>query len=72
MAKIEAWQGRETEADPERLLGYRETAVFTGMCERKLQELVANRRIPHIRLGRSIRFRRSSLIKWLSDQEVAA
>lgn len=47
-----------------------ETARLLRVSPRKVDYMVAARELPHIQVGkRSIRFQRSSLLKWLQKRE---
>lgn len=47
-----------------------EAVTFTGLSERTLWRLVQKRKVPHVRIGGRLMFRRESLAKWVQDQEV--
>ena len=47
-----------------------EAAALLRIDPRHLRRLVRAQRVPHIRLGRELRFRRESLLTWLRDREV--
>jgi excisionase family DNA binding protein len=52
-------------------LSYTEAAALTGLPLGTLYALVAQRRIPHVRLGpRLVRFSRTQLEAWLSEHAV--
>ena len=42
-----------------------EIARYLKLSKAKLYYLVARKEIPHIRLGRNVRVRKSDLLKWL-------
>ena len=44
-----------------------EAAEYLRISERFLRELIATRRIPHIRIGRRIIFRESVLDSWMEE-----
>lgn len=51
------------------LLDERQAAQFLAISERKLWSLRSSGAIPHCRLGRTVRYRKSSLTKWLASIE---
>lgn len=54
-------------------LTYAEAALFLGIPTNTLYSMVAERRIPHIRLGRRfVRFSVPDLERWLREQAVPA
>lgn len=58
-----------------RLLGYKEAANFLCVSERKLRALKSEGRIKFVPIGegaRGIRFRVSSLLKFIEKREVSA
>ena len=66
--------GSTRQGDPDELLDYDGAAAFFGPggpTKGTLQIWVCTGRyeIPYIKLGRLVRFRRSSLLKWLSSRE---
>lgn len=46
-----------------------EAAAFLGIEWRTLQRWVRRHGIPHVYLGRQLRFLKSSLLQWLKDRE---
>lgn len=58
-----------TPLDSERLLTFRQGCDFLHLSQRRLWELVRANQVPHLRLGRLIRFRRSALIGWTAHLE---
>lgn len=58
--------------DPERLLTFGEGCAFVRLSRRKLWELVQRNEVPHLRVGRLIRFRRAALIAWSTRLEEVA
>jgi excisionase family DNA binding protein len=46
-----------------------EAATIIGVSTWVIYELARRRAIPHIRIGRRVLFRRSSLLAWLAEQE---
>ncbi len=55
--------------DPERLFSLAEGCEFLGISPRKAWAMVNVGELPHVRIGRLIRFRRSTLVEWLAEQE---
>jgi excisionase family DNA binding protein len=53
---------------PEVILTVREVAEFLKVTERTIYRLAAEGQLPSFKVGGSWRFRRSDLIKWMSDQ----
>lgn len=51
---------------------YSEAAVLVNLKIGTLYALVAQQRIPHVRLGRRlVRFSRSSLLTWMAEQAIS-
>ncbi len=50
-------------------IGTRDCARLVGISERRLLQLVAAGRIPHVRIDRRIVFRLASVDAWLAAQE---
>ncbi|MDI6709473.1 MAG: helix-turn-helix domain-containing protein [Bacillota bacterium] len=48
-----------------------EVAAMTGLSAWSIYNLVRRGEIPHIRVGRRVLFRRSSILNWLEEQEQA-
>lgn len=55
-----------------RLLEAEEVARYLGMRTDWVYREVRAGRLPHIRLGRAVRFRRESIEAWLASRERAA
>lgn len=51
------------------LLTGRETAAALAISERKLWAMTASRDIPHIRLGRCVRYPVADLQRWIDDRK---
>ncbi|WP_338826276.1 hypothetical protein MTBGP_09790 [Moorella thermoacetica] len=49
-----------------------EAAEIIGLSEWTIYDLARRHVIPHIRVGRRVLFRRSSLLAWLEQQEAAS
>lgn len=50
----------------------KEAAELLGLSEWTIYDLARRREIPHIRVGRRVLFRRTSLLSWLDEQEAAS
>jgi excisionase family DNA binding protein len=46
-----------------------EAALYLGISKNLMYQLVRENRIPAIRIGRRILFKRDSIDRWLSNQE---
>jgi excisionase family DNA binding protein len=57
---------------PDRLLTAEDVAGRIGMTPAFVYKLCREGRIPHLRFGRSIRFRWESVERWMDEQENAA
>lgn len=57
---------------PNTNLAVREAAIYLGISERYLRELVARREIDHVRFGKRILFRPADLDRFISDNAVEA
>lgn len=55
--------------DPDQLLTFEEGRQILCIGKRFLWSLVNRGDIPHLRVGRLIRFRRSSLVAWMAKAE---
>jgi excisionase family DNA binding protein len=53
-----------------RYLTVKEVSDYTGLAEGTLYNMVSERRIPHSKIGRLLKFERYELDKWLKDQSV--
>jgi excisionase family DNA binding protein len=53
------------------LLNYKQASTFIGVSEGTLQNWVSSGlyQIPHLKIGRLIRFRPASLLRWLETRE---
>ncbi len=60
------------EASTDRLLDTLETARFLGMGKRTVQELVADRKLAFVKIGRSIRFAPADLAAFVEANRVKA
>jgi excisionase family DNA binding protein len=59
-------------ASEDRLLTVREAGQYLGFAEGTLYNKASRDEIPHVRLGRSLRFRKSELDRWIIEQDAAA
>jgi excisionase family DNA binding protein len=66
-------QTRPIAADPlpeaDRLLTAEVVAEMVGVTVDYIWALCRADEIPHLRLGRALRFRRSSVLKWIEERE---
>ena len=53
-----------------RILDIRAAAKFVGLRPSTLYTLVSARKIPHLKLGRAVRFDIHELINWLDQRRV--
>jgi excisionase family DNA binding protein len=58
--------------NPSRLLEPQEVADYLGMNVRWVYDQARAGRLPHVRLGRYVRFRRESIDAWLEARESQA
>lgn len=56
----------------DRLLTAAEAAHYLGLAEGTVRNKANRREIPHVKIGRSLRFRRSELDSWVKEQQEAA
>ena len=61
--------GKEDRGAPGRLLEAEDVARYIGMTTDWIYREVRAGRLPHIRLGRYVRFRRESIDAWLAARE---
>lgn len=61
--------GKETEKKPTLLLSLKEAATALAISERKLWGMTAKHEIPHIRLGRCLRYPVSDLKLWINEHK---
>jgi excisionase family DNA binding protein len=47
------------------LMTYQELAEATGISKRRLEKFVSGRTIPFVKIGRSVRFEKDAVAKWL-------
>jgi excisionase family DNA binding protein len=55
--------------DPDRPLNFREGCAFLGIGRRLGWSMCNDGTLPHLRVGKLIRFRRSALVAWTETQE---
>ena len=60
---------KETEKKPALLLPLKEAAAALAISERKLWAMTASHEIPHIRLGRCLRYPVSDLMLWIDEHK---
>lgn len=60
------------EASTDRLLDTLETARFLGVGKRTVQELVADRKLAFVKIGRSIRFAPADLAAFVEANKIKA
>ena len=53
-----------------RTIDYAGAAAYLNIGERALRRLVSQRRVPHQRLGKAVRFIPAQLDEWLEEQTV--
>jgi len=54
---------------PAALLTTAEVAQFLAVSERTVKRLIARRRLPCVRIGRSVRFQRQAVFRWLEARQ---
>jgi excisionase family DNA binding protein len=65
-------QGKTTEDFPhDGILTLEETACFLKVKKRMLYDRVQRNNIPHLRVGRLIRFSKTALLDWMAQEAVA-
>ena len=57
-----------TNGSPDRLMRTAEAAELLSISERKLWELTNRKDIPHLRIGRAVRYRWLDLLQWIEKQ----
>jgi len=50
-------------------LSIEETADFLGISKNTLYEWIVQKRIPHLKVGRLVKFRREELDEWLKKRK---
>ena len=51
------------------MLSIEETADFLGISKNTLYEWIVQKRIPHLKVGRLVKFRREELDEWLKKRK---
>ena len=59
----------EREAGPSRLIDAKAAGELLGVPTSWVLAEARSNRVPHIRLGRYVRFRRDALLEWVLDRE---
>lgn len=54
------------------LLTYKDVAELLSVSESGVRQMVSRRQIPHLRLGRRVRFDPNELNAWVASQRVPA
>jgi excisionase family DNA binding protein len=54
--------------EQDRWMTAEEAATYLGYVRRTIYELVREKDLPHKRIGRTLRFRRSDLDRWIEEQ----
>ena len=54
--------------EDKRLMDVKELAKYLGLVEQTVYRMVSRGEIPAVRLGRTIRFRKSTIDKWLNGK----
>ncbi len=67
---------RPTDPDPDRarsqLLTPAEAAEYLGVTERWVRRAVAERRLPHVRVGKLLRIAKADVSRYIADRRVEA
>lgn len=58
--------------DPEGLMTAEEAARYLGFAKGTIYQKVSKGEIPYLKLGHSVRFRRSELDRWIAEQNAAS
>jgi excisionase family DNA binding protein len=56
----------------DRLLTAREAGRYLGFAEGTIRNKASRDELPHVKLGRTLRFRKSELDRWIIEQDAAA
>lgn len=51
-------------------VNYREAAEILGLSERTLRNMVSKKKLPHYKLGKSVRFSVAKLEAWMEERAV--
>ena len=65
-----AWRCSMSTLKVEGTWGYEEAANYVGCTASTLKVWTSKRRVPHVKVGRPTRFRKSDLDKWLDENVV--
>lgn len=58
-------------ANRDGLMRIEEAAEYLGFAKQTLRNWVSDGRIPYVKIGRSVRFRRSELDEWVEEQDTS-
>ena len=61
---------RPPESIKRRLISIRETEEYTGIAVNTLYKMVSQRRIPHVKVGRLVKFDKTLLDEWIRQNTV--
>jgi excisionase family DNA binding protein len=61
-----------TPGNEDRLMSAREVAAFLGYAVQTIYNKASRNQIPHVKLGTTLRFRRSEIELWIIEQTAAA
>jgi excisionase family DNA binding protein len=59
-------------ANGRRLLDADEAATLLGITRRQIYAMARDGSIPHLRIGRYLKFRRAALELWVGEQEIGS
>lgn len=54
----------------QRLMSVKEAAAYTGLSPHTIYTMVSERRIPHVKVGRLVKFDEAMLQEWLKQHTV--
>lgn len=54
----------------QRLMSVREAAAYTGLSPHTIYAMVSQRRIPYVKMGRSVKFDEAMLQAWIKQHTV--
>ena len=60
---------RKTQDTNVLLLSMKQAAAALSISERKLWDMTDNHEIPHVRLGRCLRYPLSDLLRWIEEHK---
>ncbi len=55
---------------PAMLLTYEEAAHVLSVSRRQLEDMVHRKEVPHLKIGRIVRFSRAALAEWITDNMI--